>query len=241
MLALERLEAHRLPISGTGQARIFRQNEVIGTDLLAFAEDESALNDIPELADVAGPAVAQELFLSFLCHFLGPASRGIVGDEEIHQGKDVVCSLPQGRNQYVEDIQAVEEIFSELLRLDSLLQVPVCRGDDPDLDRDGRGAANPLEAALLEQAQELRLAAQCEFPDLVEKYRAAVSQLKAPFLTGYCPGKGSLFMTKKLALNQVFRQGSTVEGDEGSVAPLAAIMQGGGDQLFAGSPGSGQS
>ena len=48
------------------------------------------------------------------------------------------------------------------------------------------GAAQPLELALLQHAQQLHLRAQVQLADLVEEERAAVGQLEAALLRSDC-------------------------------------------------------
>ena len=48
-------------------------------------------------------------------------------------------------------------------------------------------AAEPLELALLEDAQELRLQVERELADLVQEERAAVGELEPPDLAGRRP------------------------------------------------------
>ena len=61
---------------------------------------------------------------------------------------------------------------------DLLLEIAVRRGDDAHVDLDRLAAADPLELALLQDAQQLDLHVQRELADLVEEQRAAVGQLE---------------------------------------------------------------
>src|SRR5205814_7024542 len=86
----------------------------------------------------------------------------------------------QLRHVMEDHVQAVIEILPQRSLLERLLQVPVRRRDDPHVDRDRRRAAEPLDLALLEAAEELRLQAGVHLADLVEKERPAVGLLEAP-------------------------------------------------------------
>ena len=76
-----------------------------------------------------------------------------------------------------------------------LLEVAVGRRDDADVDLDRLAAADALELALLQHAQQLDLHLQRQVADLVEEQRAAVGQLEAPEPARHragerCPSRG---------------------------------------------------
>ena len=66
----------------------------------------------------------------------------------------------------------------------SCLQVAVRGGDEPHVDADRLDAADALELALLQRAQELHLHLDRDLADLVEEERAAVGELEAARLRG---------------------------------------------------------
>ena len=81
-----------------------------------------------------------------------------------------------------DDVEAVEEVLAEALLAHEGGEVLVGGGDDAHVHPDGPRAADALELALLQHAQELRLGHRREVADLVEEERAAVGQLEAPLL-----------------------------------------------------------
>ena len=71
--------------------------------------------------------------------------------------------------------------------------------------------------------------------NLVEKQRAAVRGFDQPGLAALaCAGEGTLFVAEQFALQQGFRKGTAVDGDERKVAPRAELMHALRDHLFAG-------
>ena len=58
-------------------------------------------------------------------------------------------------------------------------EIAVGRGDDPHVDAEGLVAADALELALLQEAQQLHLDGRRDLADLVEEQRAAVGLLEA--------------------------------------------------------------
>ena len=84
--------------------------------------------------------------------------------------------------------------------------VAVGGGDDPDVDLDGGVGANPLELALLEDAQQLGLGAQRHLADLVEEDGALVGAFEAALAHGHGAGEGALLVAEQLCLEQGLRQ-----------------------------------
>ncbi len=87
---------------------------------------------------------------------------------------------------------------------------------------------------LLEQAQNLGLKCQRHVTNLVEKERAAVAPLKFTNAAAVCSGEGALLVTEQFTFQQVLRDGSAVEGQEGCLGPGAVLVDGTGDQFLAG-------
>ena len=96
-----------------------------------------------------------------------------------HEERDVLAATPERRHLDRHDAEAIEEVLAELARGDRLLEGPVGRGDDAHVDLLRGDAADRLEAAVLEDAQELHLELRAHLPDLVEEDRAAVGELEA--------------------------------------------------------------
>ena len=69
----------------------------------------------------------------------------------------------------------------------------------------GLGAAEPLELALLQHAQQLDLRRQVDVADLVEEQRAALGQLEAALLARLGAGERALLVAEQLRLDQACR------------------------------------
>ena len=80
------------------------------------------------------------------------------------------------------DVEPVEEVLAERALRDELLQIAVRRRDEAHVDADRLDAADALELALLQRAEELHLHLDGDLADLVEEERAAVRELEAPRL-----------------------------------------------------------
>src|SRR5204863_8078708 len=94
-------------------------------------------------------------------------------------------------------------------------------------------AADALELAFLQEAQQFRLHRRRHVADLVQKQRASMRLLEFSQVAGRRPGERALFMAEELRLDQLRRHGRAVDGDERPVAPRTAIVNGARDELLA--------
>src|SRR5207249_219040 len=117
--------------------------------------------------------------------------------------------------------------------LERLLEVAVGGRDDADVDRDGAGAAEPLDLPLLEPAQELRLQARVHLAHLVEEKRPAVGLLEAPDAAAVGAREGALLVTEQLALQERLGHRGAVHLDQRAAAAPALRVDGVGDDLLA--------
>ena len=134
--------------------------------------------------------------------------------KKLASAADVFLALAQRRHLDGDDVQAVVEVLAELAGRDHRRQVAVGRGDQPDVDLDGAGAAQPLEFVLLEHAQDLRLRVRAHVADFVEEQRAAVGLLEPADALLVGAGEGALLVAEQLRLEQVLLQRGAVHLDE---------------------------
>ena len=86
----------------------------------------------------------------------------------------------------------------------------------------------------MQDAQQFALDRHRHLADLVEKKRAAVRLLETSDALGAGPGEGALLVTEQLALEEIFRNGRAIDGEERPVVPRAVLMDGVGHEFFAG-------
>ena len=72
----------------------------------------------------------------FICEFAQwQALFGVEAlDEMVCQNRDILPPLRQAGHVDRHDVQAVIKLFSEITRRDLIAQIPVRRGDDPQID-----------------------------------------------------------------------------------------------------------
>ena len=113
-----------------------------------------------------------------------PCLRAEVADVKIDKVVQVVPPQAQRRQVDRDDVEAVKEILAEPALAHFLLQIAIGAGDEAHVDADGLVAADALEFAFLQHAQELDLKAQRNFRDFVEQQRAAVRRLESALAPG---------------------------------------------------------
>ncbi len=152
------------------------QGKVGDPELVAFAHDDGAIDRVLELADVAGPVELRQIRHRLAADaghravLLGGKAR----QEMPQQMRNVVAPRPQGRHRQRQHVQPVEQVLAEMPFLDPLEQPAVGRRDDADVDLDRLAAADRLDGAFLQRAQQLHLGGQRQLRDLVQEQRAAV-------------------------------------------------------------------
>src|SRR5258707_6745113 len=97
------------------------------------------------------------------------------------------------------DAQAVVQVLAEATLADGTLQVDVGRAEHPHVDLDRAVAAHRLEAAVLQDPQQLGLKLQGQLADLVEEQGAPVRHLEAPLPVAIRAGESALDLTDTLA------------------------------------------
>ncbi len=135
--------------------------------------------------------------------------------EQLH----VTDPLAQSRQLQPHDAQPIEEVLAEAPGAHFLLEVAIGSGDHPHVDLQRLDAADPLDLALLENAQELRLEVERELSQLVEEDGPAVRELEHALARRGRARERSLLVSEELALDQVLRDRAAVEDHEGAIAP----------------------
>src|SRR5687768_18174896 len=105
---------------------------------------------------------------------------------------------------------------------------------EANVDLHGARTTEPLEGAILKQAEQLGLHQRRQLADFIQEERAAVSELHATGLARDGARESALFVAEQLAFEQRVRESAAVDLDEGAVLPPALLVHGACDQLLAG-------
>src|SRR6202022_4521698 len=131
-------------------------------------------------------------------------------------------------------IQTVVEVAAKFVPLHHLRQITASCSHQPNVHLVSPSAAQGLELPFLQYSQQFRLQRQWNIADLVEEEGTFVSQFETTNPLRYGSGEGASLVAKKLAFQQVQRNGSAIQFHEGASAPRADVVNRARNQLLAG-------
>src|SRR5437763_1108908 len=130
----------------------------------------------------------------------------MVGDAD-----DVFRALAQCRYRQPELRQAMIEVATKATGPHRLLQILIGRSHYANIHIDLAAASQAVVRDSVEDTQQFDLYLRIEVAYFIEEERTSVRQLKQPWLERFGPAEGALFIAKKLALHQVFRNGGAID------------------------------
>ena len=153
--------------------------------------------------------------------------------EKIGEVGNVFFVFAQRRDVDGHDIQPVVEILAKGAFFERGAQIAIGGGDQAHVHFDRARAAEPLEFALLQNAQQLHLRGRRNVADFIEKQRALVGQFEFSGLAGGRAGEGALFVAEEFAFQKIFGDRGAVDFDEGPGGAAGALVDACGDQILA--------
>jgi hypothetical protein len=151
-----------------------------------------------------------------------------------HQPWNVFAARPQRWQRDRKHIQTVVEIAAKFPPLHHFNQISVGRSYEPNVHLVSSSTAQALELLLLQDTQQFGLQGRRNIAYLVQEESPFVSQFEAANLLRYGPGERASLVAKKLAFQQIERNGSAIQFNEWASAPHAQIVNRARDQLLAG-------
>jgi hypothetical protein len=196
-----------------------REPEVLCGHGGRLADERRALQSVFELAHVARPFVIDERLPRVgRKRVRNLALGGVPREHALRERQDVVGPVAKGRHGQLDDVEAEVEVLAERALRDGARQIGVRRADEADVGLARDVAAEPLEFARLQDAQELHLSRGREIADLVEEERAAVGFLETADAQLFRARIGARLGAEKLGLEQLVGQAAGVDLDERLVA-----------------------
>ena len=122
-------------------------------------------------------------------------------------------SRKRGQAQ-IDDVQPIEQVFAEGAALGRFGEVAVRGRDDADVDLDRLGAADAVDLAFLDGAQQLGLQARVHLADFVEQQRAAIGFLELADAPRDGAGERALLVAEQFGFQQVLRNRRAIDADE---------------------------
>ena len=128
----------------------------------------------------------------------------------------------------------MEEVAAKFVFLDEVFEIAVRGHDDADVDFDGFVAADALDFAFFEDAQEFGLHGDGHIANFVEEERAAFGLFEFAEVAAGRAGEGTFFVAEEFGLDEFGGDGGAIQGDESIFMAGGFFMDGAGDEFFAG-------
>ena len=157
-----------------------------------------------------------------------------LADKPFSQRHNVFLAFAQRWQGDVHGVYAVKQVLAKTAFTHQRLQIHIRGADQPDVHRDGLGATDPYNAAVLKHPQQLGLQVQRDVPDLIEEQRAAVGLLELADMVGMCIGECALHVAEQLALEESLSDGAGVDSHHWLAAAQAQGMYLAGQHVLAG-------
>src|ERR1700735_93704 len=122
------------------------------------------------------------------------------------------------------DVQSVEQIFSEAALANQLRQIFVGRRKNTDVYFDCLGAAETHKFALLNHTQKFGLRFGADGRNFVKKNRSLVSDFKQPLFRCDGAGEGAFHMPEELRFEKVAWNRAGIDGNEWFVSACGGGM-----------------
>src|SRR5262249_26013608 len=143
--------------------------------------------------------------------FLGIETR----EEMPDQIGNVLRALAQRWHQNRKYVQPIEQVVAEPSLLDRGQEAAVRSGNQPHVDLKRLLAADAVDLAFLDRAQQLDLGGKGQFPDLVEKQRAARRLDELADVPLGRAREGAALVPEQRRFDQIVGNGAAIDRDEG--------------------------
>ena len=203
----------RLPqrVHFLGAVRSFHAQQVLAHlgvgHCLLREHNHGAFQNIAKLADIPRPGITRQFRHRAVIHirYRPVPSLGQLGQNGGGDQRDV--HLPFGEAWYLdrEDIDPVIEVSAEGTVIDARLNVLVGGADKAEINIDLVIAANPLNGAVFQYAQQLGLQRQRHIADLIKEQGSAVCEFDPAFARLVGAGEGAFLMTEDFGFQQFGR------------------------------------
>ena len=126
-------------------------------------------------------------------------------EEQPRELREIVDALAQRRHADRNDVDAVVQVLAEAAVLDRLLEIDVGRRHQAEIGLDRLAAADALDLALLNRAQQLGLQVEAQVTNLVEEQGAAGGELELAELLFVRARERAALVAEQRALDQLVR------------------------------------
>src|SRR5215467_657393 len=199
-------------------------------------ENHGAFDRVLEFANIARPIMSEQKASSLRSdaanRFLELAVVPV--NEEVDERKNVFRPLAQRRDEDRNDREAVIKVLAKVAFAHGFFEIAVRCRDDADVDLHVAHASDAPDDLVFKHAQQLRLQQWRKFSDFIEKQSATVRRFEQAFLHLLGVGEGSFLVAEEFGLHQGLRNRGAVDGDERLVLTRTLVVDGLGNEIFAG-------
>src|SRR5712672_2921802 len=134
-----------------------------------------------------------------------------------------VAAITEPRQRHLQGIEAIEQVGAEAPLGNGLVEASVRSGDQEDVDL-GSDAPNGAHGPVVKQTQKHGLQRDGHVADLIKEERAAVSLLdESNCATAPRAGECAVSIAEEFGLDQAFRKGGAIDGNEGAGPPTGGM------------------
>ena len=151
----------------------------------------------------------------------------------VAEHRDVGFPLRERRHLDFDDVEAEEEVFAEASGGDFRGEIAVRRGDDADVRFERLRAADALELARLQHAQELHLHFRRDFADFVEEERATFREFEPALALRNGVRERAFFVAEQFAFEKGGGERRAVHRHERAGRPRGQLVDRVGDEFLA--------
>ncbi len=142
----------------------------------------------------------------------------------LNEEGNIFSSLPKRRQFDIDHLQSIVQVFAKSPLVDHLFHVPVRCRDDPHINGVGIRIPQRSNLSLLDHPEQFRLEHRRHFGDLVQEKCPFIGFKNQSLLICFRIGEGSSFIAEQLTLKERFRNGCTIDRDEGALFSDTGIM-----------------
>ena len=124
--------------------------------------------------------------------------------KELRQRHDVLLTVTQWRNGYLEIVQTVQQVLTKTLLIDRLFQILVGSGNDTDVKTLIRSVTYRAVSPFLYGTQKHLLGFRCEITHFVQKQRTTFRFMEISFLGTVRTGECAFDMSEECRRRKLF-------------------------------------
>jgi hypothetical protein len=145
--------------------------------------------------------------------------------EVARQQPDVVAAFSERWHLNLDHCQPEQEVLPKIAGRDLGRQLPIRRGDQPNVDAPRAVLAEAPHFSFLDRSKQLGLRARRELPYFVEKQGAAMRLLEQTGPLGDRACESATRIAEQLGLEQLVRQSRAIDGTERATGTPTQPMQ----------------